>query len=461
MIKTKCFADVSSTMNARDMEAIKRGVKERVDAGTVKLATIRAAEIGAVQDLLADIDGERAELMKLAREQHADVFAAPVAEDTPKEAASARPSAEAQPSEPSSTPNNVGVSEPSASEYSAAKPYEKDLFGSPVSSPSARALGDRTGQPSAKAGDVATAASVSAPEGRYATRAALVTTREQKLGYAGQVTDLAGAANALAYLNKSAVERLDGLVTDAKGTPLAIIGGFKGALSQAAVYPATILGEAMQVPGAANLWLVHNHPSGSSTLSRADGALAQNIAGVFDGTGVQVRGMLAVTSKEWSGSWDADNFSESESGSISPTSGPTIPAQERQIVEDGKLGPAIESPRAAKDLVASLVQQNMGRPTIVLLDAQHNPVAAIPWAPEDALPMKGNGKLDALFRAIAQSNAGTALIGTGGTLATGAPVMSDAQAQNLGAALHKADVRVLDIIDRNGESASEQGHWCG
>ena len=92
MIKTKCFADVSSTMNARDMEAIKRGVKERVDAGTVKLATIRTAEIGSVQDLLADIEGERAELMKLAREQHADVFAAPAAKTSVES-----PSAEAPP----------------------------------------------------------------------------------------------------------------------------------------------------------------------------------------------------------------------------------------------------------------------------------------------------------------------------------------------------------------------------
>ena len=37
------------------------------------------------------------------------------------------------------------------------------------------------------------------------------------------------------------VERLDGIVTDQRGKPLAVIGGFKGANTQASVYPATLL----------------------------------------------------------------------------------------------------------------------------------------------------------------------------------------------------------------------------
>ena len=89
MMKTKCFTDAARTMNARDVEAIERGVQERVDAGTVKLTTIRAAEIGAAQDLLADIEREHAEVMKMAREQHADVFTAPAAAPSQQEVARA------------------------------------------------------------------------------------------------------------------------------------------------------------------------------------------------------------------------------------------------------------------------------------------------------------------------------------------------------------------------------------
>ena len=81
---------------------------------------------------------------------------------------------------------------------------------------------------------------------------------------------MSDAAHALAYLSKSAVERMDVLVTDAAGKPLAVVGGFKGAIDQAAVYPATLAGEVMRVPGAANIWFVHNHPSGRSELSDAD-----------------------------------------------------------------------------------------------------------------------------------------------------------------------------------------------
>lgn len=340
-----------------------------------------------------------------------------------------------------------------------AAPYTTDLFGNPVEPPKpvrAKRGGLDVPQPQQRAAGL-----VEPPDGEYATRAALVTTRDQQLGHTGPVRTLADAAHALAYLNKSAVERVDALVTDSNGNPLRVIGGFKGALSQSAVYPATLLAEAVQIPGAARLWVVHNHPSGTTTLSRADTALAQNLAGVFDGTGISVEGMLAVGRDSWGGGNRKSQFEqygyasgEETSGKLSPTPGTTVPAQERQLVKDGKLGPAIESPQDAKRVVRELVNRNGGRPTIVLLDAQHQPVATIPWNADEAMPLKNNGRLDALLRAVSEANAGAAFIGTGNVAPN---VMNLAEAQNLGAALAKADVRVLDIIDGSGSSAAEKG----
>ncbi len=342
-------------------------------------------------------------------------------------------------------------------------PYETDLFGAPVV-PQAKRAGPRRGglQPPAQAGrNVDAAAGLpSAPPGEYATRAALVTTRQQQLGHRGPVRTMADAANALAYLNKSAVERLDALVTDSSGKPLAVIGGFKGALSQATVYPATLLGEAMQIPGAANLWMVHNHPSGTSSLSRADSFLAESVAHAFDGTAIKVRGMIAAGRDVWSGGSDVSRvgrFNEDHSDQpLRPIAGDSVPAQERQLIAHGNLGPPISSPKDAKETVLKLVQRNAYRPTVVLLDAQNRPIAVVPWSVDDAMPLKGNGKLDALLRAVAESNSGAALIGTGGG-PTGARALTMDQAQNIGAALAKADVRVLDIIDADGRSAAERG----
>ena len=66
------------------------------------------------------------------------------------------------------------------------------------------------------------------------------------------------------------MEHFDVLITDASGKPLAVIGSFKGAINQTAVYPNTVLAEALRLEGAAKAWGVHNHPSGTSMLSQAE-----------------------------------------------------------------------------------------------------------------------------------------------------------------------------------------------
>jgi hypothetical protein len=325
-------------------------------------------------------------------------------------------------------------------------PYETDLFGEPLPRPAGRGRGRK--RAAATERDVDAAGSVRPgvefPPGEYATRTQLVDTRQQQLGTSGAVVSLHDAANALAYLNRSAVERFDALVTDDSGQPLAVIGGFKGALSQASVYPATIVGEAMQIPGARDLWFVHNHPSGSPSLSQGDRHLEDTLADVLSGTGLRSRGIIAVTDRQWEGR--NRQSGGDESGMVQPSAGDTVPAQEREIASSGKLHPAITSPAHAKDAVQTL---SGGRSGIVLTDAQHQPTAFVPWAPDAALPMKWTGHLDALFRAVSLANAGAAIIAQGG--------MTIEQAQNLGAALAKVDVRVLDIIPQVGPTAAESG----
>lgn len=281
--------------------------------------------------------------------------------------------------------------------------------------------------------------------GTYASRTELVQENTRDLG-ADKVTTPAEAAQALAYLSRGAVERFDALITDENGNPLAIVGAFKGALAQAAVYPATLAGEAFRVNGAANIWFAHNHPSGNSTLSDADINLNNSLSDVFRGSGITAHGILAIAGKEGDGrSWSFAPTRESpllygEKGATgSPQKTTPVPVVERVYAEEGKLGPAISSPDAAKRAAKALANGEAG---VVLLTTQNEPVAFVPISESDST-LRGNGRMDALYRALSMANAGSAIIVNNGTV-------SDGVVQNLAGLFNSLDTRVLDVIDVSG-----------
>ena len=88
-------------------------------------------------------------------------------------------------------------------------------------------------------------------------------------------------------------------VTDAKGKPLAIVGSFKGAVAQAAVYPSTVIAEAVRVPGAARIWFSHNHPSGTLHPSEADKAITRRIKEASKTLDISVLDHLIITDEDF------------------------------------------------------------------------------------------------------------------------------------------------------------------
>ncbi len=79
------------------------------------------------------------------------------------------------------------------------------------------------------------------PSGEYFVRTIIGKSSDRKIA-ANRILNSQDAAAATTHLYLSAVERLDGIVTDKDGKPLAVIGGFKGAINQAAVYPSVLVG---------------------------------------------------------------------------------------------------------------------------------------------------------------------------------------------------------------------------
>lgn len=330
--------------------------------------------------------------------------------------------------------------------------YTLDLFGVPdntrADTPAGRPAAGRQERPLSRD---------DAP-GTYAARTEIVEENTRELG-TDRVTTPQEAAQALAYLAKGAVERFDALVTDADGKPLAIVGAFKGALTQASVFPSTLAAEAFRVNGAANIWFAHNHPSGTNELSNADRQLHSNLAEVFRGSEIKARGIFAIAGKEGTGrNWVFEPTPESRynpepdvrGATTAPGATASVPVVERVYTQEDRLGPAITSPAVAKSLAKNL---SGGESGVVLMTAQNEPVAFVPVDPAEAGVLRRGGRMDALYRALSVSNAGAAIIVNNGML-------GDQVVQNLAGLFNSLDARVLDVMDTSGDTVqswAEQG----
>lgn len=346
-------------------------------------------------------------------------------------------------------------------------PYATDLFGEPTRGTTdlfEHALPDETGKaPAARAEQPAVRGHAQpepalrdtpAPPGDYYAPTTVGSEARRKVGVSSIRTpgDAAAATN---YLRQSAVERFDGIVTDAAGRVLGIIGGFKGALTQAAVYPATLMGEAVRIPGAAKIWFSHNHPSGSAVLSRADMHLNEVLSKTFMGSGIEPRGLLAIGDGEFQ--HVSARGQEGGTRAIPATTGDaSAPVIERKL-GSGKSGPEITSPASAKDVAGAFYKQS-GKPGMVMLDSQHRVVGWVPLPEVTKGVLRNTGGLNSLYRAVSEANAASVILVHGGELDARLAGDTNTISINVATALKDLDVRVLDSINaKTGKSAAQAG----
>lgn len=276
--------------------------------------------------------------------------------------------------------------------------------------------------------------------GVYNVSAQLVTVGERSLPVA-TINGSEDAARAFAYLSNYSVEHFDGLVTDADGNPLAVIGSFKGAQTQASVYPGTVMMELARIDGAANLWLSHNHPSGNANLSEADRRLSQAFSKILQGSSVSYRGMSAIARKGNDITWSNTDYDNGTIQANEPAPH-RVPIVERMIVESIP-GQAMSSPSVAKSVVPAIAKDVPG---IVFLTAQNEVGSFVPFDPEEMGELRSGDRLMRLFRSAAKSGA------TGALVAIPDGKVSVAQFNNLAGALSSIEVNVLDGIRYDSES---------
>ena len=286
----------------------------------------------------------------------------------------------------------------------------------------------------------------SAPDaaGTYTVTTQLVSVGERELPK-GVIATNEDAAEAFAYLTRGAVERLDALVTDAAGRPLAIVGSYKGNNTQASVYPGVVLQEAIRVGGAANIWLAHNHPSGVSNLSGADRNLSKAFQDLFSDVGITYRGLFAVAGRSGGETqWEHSDYSN---GTVRNDVATTVkvPIVERELLDTGVRMGTLTSPSAAREIIERLAGPTPG---LILLDGQSRATAFIPVANEYDTAE--------ITRAVSKANAAAAIA------ANPNGAYSSAGMQNLKKFLGTMDVRLLDVFEytpgeRIGPSYTERG----
>lgn len=276
-----------------------------------------------------------------------------------------------------------------------------------------------------------------------------------------EIKTVEDAVRAFSYLPQYAVEHYDAIVTDEAGTPLAIIGSFKGAATQTSVFPSTVLQELALVPGAKILWAAHNHPSGKAQFSQADRSMNSIFADLLQGSGVDYRGLFAMAQKnkqtEFAFVDKADNADEDQILRLTePKDTQTVHIQER-IVSGEPTEFSLNSPQAAKRFMPQISKGNAG---IVLLSAQYQPVAFVALGPDEVFPLRENDRFLKLVNRIAKTNAGAAVIVNPNN------TISAAHLDNLAAGLSPLDIKTLDAINytydpdggvRDAQSLAEKG----
>jgi RadC-like JAB domain/Large polyvalent protein associated domain 22 len=280
--------------------------------------------------------------------------------------------------------------------------------------------------------------------GAYATQTVLEPTGTRTVPRTIQTAD--DAAAAAASMARGAVERFDVFVVNAKGKPLGIVGSFKGRVNQANVHPDVVLAEAIRLEGAAAVWLAHNHPSGDPTLSPDDVAAFQGFRRVFEASGIEVRGALAVG---YHGAYQASladgTLTAGYARSDLPTT--TVPIVERTFAAHAKLGQQINGPAAA---IAEAPRLSGGEFGVVFLDTRYFPTGFLPMDEDSARNLRAGG-LPELLRAASIANASTAVIHAP-TGASG-PITTSISAANVARALGRQGIEVVDVVAQRNDGS--------
>lgn len=272
------------------------------------------------------------------------------------------------------------------------------------------------------------------------------------------------AAYVLDHLGQYAQENFVSLVTDKYDRPLAVIRHHVGTVDGASVDPRYTLGAIAGVKGAAKVWFGHNHPSGRAELSGADRNLTKRLHQLLRGSGIEGKGILAITPEGFASYWNGqaespqqDYMAQWQQPIGRPVKIIKIPEFERILPRNstGDL-PLIESPTDATRIADEYFT---GKTGVMFLNNRH---AVVGWQemPDEMMKRLRTDNRESgsslLFREWHESNAYSIIV-----------VTSNREAgYNVENMAKQIDSTVLDILVRDEvtgilKSLSQSGQMSG
>jgi hypothetical protein len=291
---------------------------------------------------------------------------------------------------------------------------------------------------------------------RQATKVGREKVKEIDVGF-GQLSDPYTVAAATKSLSKSAQEKLWAVVTDENHQPIEILNHSMGLTASSQVDPTIVAGWAVNVPGAARVWISHNHPSGNANLSEDDLQISDRIDHLLQGSGVEYHGVMAVTPDAFM--HRAPDGSDTLGPHRDPDTERRVDVVERTLetVAPGDT-PRVQSPAVARDILEDF---SGGEEGIVLLNHAHQPVGFLPVNMTDLEePVKVSERLRTDRRRRLRGGAlGEILSSLESTNASAAILNAkswSASAENVTNMLSAANINVLDVF-AEGTSLAERG----
>lgn len=252
------------------------------------------------------------------------------------------------------------------------------------------------------AGSVESVQFVKLPDGRFATSTAFQQTRSVAVGF-DQASTPGQAAHITAGLRKSPQEQLVAVVLDENDRPIQIIRHTVGLASQASAEPFSLLGAIANTPKAKSFWISHNHPSGNPELSSSDKNLANAINNISRGTGIEMRGILAIGKSKYA-AYSPDGSIDISNNSI-PAAARTksIDMVERTFRKTNLLDSTkIQTPEQARDVAQKIAGDETG---LILFNAAYQPVAFVPLTNINVGTLRQTGVAKQLLGSLEKANA--------------------------------------------------------
>jgi len=266
----------------------------------------------------------------------------------------------------------------------------------------------------------------------FNTRYKRVPVGEVKVGVK-KVTTPEEAAHVFSSMRKRAEENFYTLVTDKNGNILDLQMHSKGTKDGASVYPEIVGPAVASVPGAANVFFAHNHPSGVPDPSRADYQITERLTKFLDGANVNFAGHIVIgrSNNAW---YFKDAFDENPVQIKPRVRNKTVSITERmvrRIPKDEEMTDIVAGPDDTRRLLKKVSAEN----ALLLFDNRHRFIGSLAMTPTEMKRLRVKSRVNRILKAIDTTNAAAAIVKT-----------TDKQAGDNMSAYLSDRIRLLDVL---------------